>query len=117
PEVAGKALEAFLPQFSDVSIDLFGPWDALPASAKASLKKFRDFKRITIHDSAPKRKFMPGEPSKFSASRILFDLQLATDFCSHHQAQALVTGPVDKFWCSKVNANFRGHTEFLQERT
>ena len=41
---------------------------------------------------------------------------MATAFCLHHKADALVTGPVNKKILSTPQLTFSGHTEFLAER-
>ncbi|SEQ98572.1 4-hydroxythreonine-4-phosphate dehydrogenase [Solimonas aquatica] len=58
----------------------------------------------------------PGQLDVRNASYVLETLRRATDACLQHQAQALVTGPVQKSVINDAGIPFSGHTEFLAER-
>lgn len=67
----------------------------------------------------PVKTSVPCEPGKLNpenASFVLECLTLATDFCLTHQADALVTGPVQKSVMNEAGIAFTGHTEFLATR-
>jgi 4-hydroxythreonine-4-phosphate dehydrogenase len=109
PEVAAKSIPLFLRENENSVLHLFAPQSIFP-------RNFRH-DRLEIHDLDPSQKFTPGKPNLKSGARALKDLTLATDSCIRGFCQALVTGPVDKSICAKVDKNFKGHTEFLQSRT
>lgn len=57
-----------------------------------------------------------GELDVTNADYVLRTLTLATDACLAQQAQALVTGPVQKSIINDAGIAFSGHTEFLADR-
>lgn len=113
PEVAAKALEGFLKKHTHCKVHLFAPKNCLDKN----LTKWVRLGSLVVHDEETKKKYAPGKPGLASASRALTDLTKATDFCRSKRASALVTGPLDKYWCAKITRTFTGHTEFLQKRT
>jgi 4-hydroxythreonine-4-phosphate dehydrogenase len=58
----------------------------------------------------------PGKPDKTNARYVLTCLEKATTYCLDKQAQALVTGPVNKSIINDAGIAFTGHTEFLAAR-
>jgi 4-hydroxythreonine-4-phosphate dehydrogenase len=58
----------------------------------------------------------PGTLNVDNSAYVIRTLELATAFCLHHKAGALVTGPVQKSIINSAEIPFRGHTEFLAER-
>lgn len=65
---------------------------------------------------ALREKCRPGESNPANAEYILQSLEIATDACLSSQAQALVTGPVNKALMQSAKKDFMGHTEFLAQR-
>lgn len=57
-----------------------------------------------------------GELNPNNAPYVIHCLELATDLCLQHKANALVTGPVQKSVINEAGIPFTGHTEFLAER-
>ena len=57
-----------------------------------------------------------GRLNPANADYVLTTLRLATDACLQGQADALVTGPVQKSVINDAGIPFTGHTEFLAER-
>ncbi|MDB5039103.1 MAG: 4-hydroxythreonine-4-phosphate dehydrogenase [Bacteriovoracaceae bacterium] len=108
PEVGIKSIRAFSRKYPDVNIHLFAP--------RSIVSRLRS-KNLFIHDPEIKSViYRAGKPSKISAARALRDLERATDFCIAKPSRVLVTGPLDKFLCSKADPSFRGHTEYLRDR-
>lgn len=58
----------------------------------------------------------PGKLDPQNARYVIQTLELATSLCLNHQAEALVTGPVQKSVMNAAGIPFSGHTEFLAER-
>jgi 4-hydroxythreonine-4-phosphate dehydrogenase len=58
----------------------------------------------------------PGTLNVDNSAYVIRTLELATAFCLHDKAGALVTGPVQKSIINSAEIPFRGHTEFLAER-
>ena len=67
-----------------------------------------------IHVPAP-APITPGELQVENAFYVLATLSLATELCRCGDAQALVTGPVQKSVINDVGIPFTGHTEFLAQ--
>lgn len=59
---------------------------------------------------------IPGELNPLNAQYVIRCLELATDYCTTQQADALVTGPIQKSILNAAGIAFVGHTEFLAER-
>lgn len=60
---------------------------------------------------------IPGQLDTRNAAYVLETLKLAVRHCQHGDAQALVTGPVQKSIINDAGIPFSGHTEFLAELT
>lgn len=58
---------------------------------------------------------VPGHPDPRNASSVLESLRQATHLVIQGEAQALVTGPVNKAIINEAGIPFSGHTEFLAE--
>lgn len=58
----------------------------------------------------------PGKATPENASYVLRCMEIATDICLRKEAQALVTGPVNKGIMNDAGIAFTGHTEFLAQR-
>jgi 4-hydroxythreonine-4-phosphate dehydrogenase len=56
---------------------------------------------------------VPGKLAVENAKYVMHALELATLFCLHKKAAALVTGPVQKSIMNAAGIAFSGHTEFL----
>lgn len=67
-----------------------------------------------IHVPAP-APITPGELQVENAFYVLATLSLATELCRCGDAQALVTGPVQKSVINDAGIPFTGHTEFLAD--
>ena len=67
-----------------------------------------------IHVPAP-APITPGELQVENAFYVLATLSLATELCRCGDAQALVTGPVQKSVINDAGIPFTGHTEFLAQ--
>lgn len=106
PEVATAAIKKLIAKRNDVIIHVFAP------------RQFKiNSKKIIWHDSIESSTFIAGKPGQRSGARALFDLSNAADACISKQCHALVTGPIDKYWCAKSDSKFTGHTEYLEKRT
>jgi 4-hydroxythreonine-4-phosphate dehydrogenase len=70
-------------------------------------------KIIPVKLSAP---CAPGKLNIANAGFVIECLNLATDLCLENNAQALVTGPVQKSVINEAGIAFTGHTEFLAAR-
>ena len=70
-------------------------------------------KIIPISLAAP---CVAGELNPDNAHYVIRCLELATDYCLTGQANALVTGPIQKSILNTAGIPFIGHTEFLAER-
>jgi 4-hydroxythreonine-4-phosphate dehydrogenase len=112
PEVAIQALQKFFSTKRSCSIRLFLP-EQTALKYRSALRTLKSKKRVEIVEVLGPHFNLPG---KHSARLGLEALKLATDLCIEQEAAALVTGPLDKNLCAQVNKNFRGHTEYLQER-
>lgn len=60
---------------------------------------------------------IPGRLDTANAEYVLETLAAGVDLCLARDAQALVTGPVQKSVINEAGRPFSGHTEFLAERT
>lgn len=106
PEVGTAAIRSFLRKHSQVHIHVFAP------------DQFQ-FKhsRVIWHSQPSKNIFTPGHPGRASGAQALRDLDNAIEACLEKKCDALVTGPVDKYWCSKTLPKFTGHTGHLESKT
>lgn len=59
---------------------------------------------------------LPGKLDTQNAAYVIRSLELATDLCLRQEADALVTGPVQKSIINEAGIPFTGHTEFLAQR-
>ena len=59
----------------------------------------------------------PGTPLPVNAAVLISALKLATQACLNGQADALVTGPLDKAVINRAGIAFTGHTELLAQLT
>ena len=57
-----------------------------------------------------------GELNKKNSQYVLQMLDLACDMCLNKQADAMVTGPVQKSIINQAGFDFTGHTEYLADR-
>ncbi|MHB1948945.1 MAG: 4-hydroxythreonine-4-phosphate dehydrogenase PdxA [Gammaproteobacteria bacterium] len=88
------------------------------------LEKFDVREPITPHTQSslkiiPVALNSPVEPGKLNlanATYVIKCLEIATDCCLHQEAQALVTGPIQKSIINEAGIAFSGHTEFLAQR-
>ena len=67
-----------------------------------------------VHVKAP-APVVAGELDTANAQYVLATLTLAAELCRYDDAQALVTGPVQKSVINDAGVPFSGHTEFLTE--
>jgi len=67
-----------------------------------------------VHVKAP-APVVAGELDTANAQYVLATLTLAAELCRYDDAQALVTGPVQKSVINDAGVPFSGHTEFLAE--
>lgn len=117
-EVATKAIaDILLHSKGQTKITLIGSEKVIrEQSSFGSLVKKPD--SFEILDLQAEEVFEAGKPSFQSAERALRDLSHGIDLAlKEPQHTALVTGPVDKAWCAKVEPNFRGQTEFLMQKS
>jgi len=113
PEVASKALSSFLRKHRDAEVTAIGALGKENARSSARLDTLIRRHKFNWVDLSPLQTPTRG---RRSAAIALEALRRATDICLEGDADALVTGPLDKNLCSKVEPHFRGHTEYLQER-
>lgn len=115
PEVAAKATALFLKSNESISIDLFGSQNAFLRYGSRDLDRLVKKGQLRIINSDEGKIFKPAEPSLHSARSALMDLKRAAASTLSKECVALVTGPLDKSWISKIQKGFSGHTEFLQK--
>lgn len=58
----------------------------------------------------------PGKLNPANSWYVIRALEIAVSLCESNQADALVTGPVNKLVINKTGVPFTGHTEFLAKR-
>jgi 4-hydroxythreonine-4-phosphate dehydrogenase len=85
----------------------------LPHHLHKSLEGLARLELENVGDS----RFEPGRPSALSGQSAIESLRAAALYCLHRKAQALVTGPVDKYFCALNDQSFVGQTEFLKKLT
>jgi len=71
--------------------------------------------RLTVWPLALAAAAKPGRLDQRNAGYVLETLRRATTACLRGQAQALITGPVQKSLIAAAGHRFSGHTEFLAE--
>jgi len=72
-----------------------------------------ELKLIPVPLAAPS---LSGHLDPANAGYVLQTLDLATDACLQQQAEAIVTGPVQKSVINDAGVAFTGHTEYLAQR-
>ncbi|MGQ0698259.1 MAG: 4-hydroxythreonine-4-phosphate dehydrogenase PdxA [Panacagrimonas sp.] len=69
---------------------------------------------LPVTMAAPSR---PGQLDVLNAAYVLDTLRVAVRACQAKQAQAMVTGPVQKSLINQAGFDFSGHTEFIADLT
>jgi len=59
---------------------------------------------------------MPGIMNPDNAAYVIESLRLAAELCLQHEADAIVTGPVNKAVINEAGIAFSGHTEFFAQQ-
>ena len=88
--------------------------DLLPFTTGDAPRAHQPGRLRHIHVPAP-APITPGELQVENAFYVLATLSLATELCRCGDAQALVTGPVQKSVINDAGIPFTGHTEFLAQ--
>ena len=102
--LAARAQLLKLPlQIEEISLD------ATPAPSKAGTLK--------VLPVALAKPVVVGQCNPANASYVLQCLDVAQQACSDNEAQALVTGPINKAAIIDAGYTFSGHTEYLAQRT
>lgn len=73
--------------------------------------------KLNVLPIALREHSIPGKLNTENASYVLETLGLAADLCLEGQADAIVTGPVQKSVINEAGVAFSGHTEFFAERS
>ena len=73
--------------------------------------------KILVHNIEHNKSVVVGSPSTKHASLILDSLDIAIKACVKKNADAMVTGPVQKNILMKYGAKFSGHTEYIANKT
>ena len=73
--------------------------------------------KILVHNIKHNKSVVVGSPSTKHASLILDSLDIAIKACVKKNADAMVTGPVQKNILMKYGAKFSGHTEYIANKT
>ena len=68
---------------------------------------------LRVHPIQFPHAVQPGELARENALTVIHALQLATNTCFQNQADAIVTGPVQKSIINEAGFAFSGHTEFF----
>ena len=72
----------------------------------------RELNILHLEYQAP---FIPGEYNQRNAKSVINSIKLATKLCLDKQADAMVTGPINKYILKKDgNFNYKGHTDYLE---
>lgn len=87
----------------------YAPYDPLAFAPPGSA--------VEVWDQPLAAPVTPGRPDPTNARSVLSTLELACDACATDACAALVTGPVQKATMQDAGLPFRGHTEFLADRT
>ena len=119
PEVFMKAFDHVQKEFQeDEYLCLFTSRNLLESFDREKLQNFESSGHLKIKElSSVENEFEPAKPSLKSAQFSLQYLDAAIHYCLDKKLNALVTGPVDKFICSKEIPSFRGQTELLKKKT
>ena len=72
---------------------------------------------IIVHDIKCNKKVEIGKPSIKHASLIIESLNKCINSCLEKRADAMVTGPVQKYILLKYGEKFSGHTEYIATKT
>ncbi len=112
PEVGIKALKIFLQETPQASLSLFACLDSLSMDEKDFLKSRP---QVALNNISSNERLQAGKPSSQSGKAAVDCLRAAAQECLEDRAKALVTGPVDKYFCSLTQKDFRGQTEFLRD--
>ena len=72
---------------------------------------------IIVHDIQCNKKVEIGKPSIKHASLIIESLNKCINSCLEKRADAMVTGPVQKYILLKYGEKFSGHTEYIATKT
>lgn len=114
PQVAAQSLLKFSTR--KIKIHIFGSKAALFSYlSQKDREKLESHPNFEFHDLQNDENYVAGKPSRESGYRALLDLKAATSFVLDHHLKALVTGPVDKYYCSLSDPEFKGQTEYLQK--
>ena len=73
--------------------------------------------KILVHNVKHNKKVIVGSPNIEHAPLILKSLDIAIEACVKKNADAMVTGPVQKNILMEYGANFSGHTEYIANKT
>ncbi len=73
--------------------------------------------QLNVLPIALKTPSVPGQLNALNAPFVIEALNIAIDTCITKKADAMVTGPVNKFVINEAGIPFTGHTEFLCEKT
>lgn len=114
PEIAHQAITDFLRESPEVGLHVFGSPSTWESEAFSFLRKHP---KIRFHPIGSTQAWELGRPSAASGFMALESLQAAAGHCLEKKADALVTGPLDKSICAKVDPQFVGQTEFLKDLT
>lgn len=110
PEIVAAAVPEFVGRHPNVKLRVFGQ---LRSEQRQLLEGLSSVQLENESDS----RFQPGRPSTLSGQSAIESLRAAALCCLHRKAQALVTGPVDKYFCALNDQSFVGQTEFLKKLT
>ncbi len=97
------------------SLDL--PLALEPADLDAAPQHHRPGHLKLLHSTLACPSVVAGQPDINNAAGLINALTTATRLCQQGQADALVTGPVDKSLFNRAGIPFTGHTELLAELT
>ncbi len=72
--------------------------------------------RISVIEIPVDKPVKPGQLDLANTDAVIRGIDLATDLCLNHQADAMVTAPVHKAILNEAGIPFRGHTEWIAQR-
>ena len=90
--------------------------EILAADSVAALEAHRPG-RILVLPVSVARPVVPGRLDSENARSVVRCIDIATDSCMESSADAMVTAPVNKAMINAGGIRFRGHTEWIAERT
>lgn len=70
---------------------------------------------LRVYPLATSARVVPGQLNKANAAYVYDTLKIAANWCVRHEADAIVTGPVQKSILNDAGIIFSGHTEFFAE--